>query len=105
TWAWSTTRPSATPGSAPAAACPWSRCSSSSWRRRPGRAPPPGAEVRRAAPGAPERLVLWDVDGTLVRAGGVAGEVFARAVEHAVGRHPGDHGVSFAGKTDPQIAL
>ncbi|MDP9005783.1 MAG: haloacid dehalogenase-like hydrolase [Actinomycetota bacterium] len=51
------------------------------------------------------RLVLWDVDGTLVRAGGVASEVFSLAVEHAVGRHPGEHGVLMGGKTDPQIAL
>ena len=51
------------------------------------------------------RLVLWDVDGTLVRAGGVASEVFSLAVEHAVGRHPGEHGVHMGGKTDPQIAL
>ncbi|HEV2811409.1 MAG TPA: haloacid dehalogenase-like hydrolase [Acidimicrobiales bacterium] len=52
-----------------------------------------------------ERLVLWDIDGTLVRAGKVASEIFATAVEHAVGRHPGDHGVVMSGKTDPQIAL
>lgn len=51
------------------------------------------------------RLVLWDIDGTLVRAGGVASEVFSVAVEHAVGRHPGAHGVRMGGKTDPQIAL
>ena len=50
------------------------------------------------------RLVLWDIDGTLVRAGPVAREVFARAVEHATGRHPGEHGVVMGGKTDPQIA-
>jgi phosphoglycolate phosphatase len=53
----------------------------------------------------PSRLVLWDVDGTLVRAGRVASDIFSRAVEHAVGRHPGEHGVSMSGKTDPQIAL
>ncbi len=53
----------------------------------------------------PERLVLWDIDGTLVRAGNVAKDVFALAVEHAVGRHPGEHGVVMGGKTDPQIAL
>lgn len=53
----------------------------------------------------PSRLVLWDVDGTLVRAGRVASEVFSLAVEHAVGRHPGEHGVRMSGKTDPQIAL
>ncbi len=53
----------------------------------------------------PERLVLWDIDGTLVRAGNVAKDVFALAVEHAVGSHPGEHGVVMGGKTDPQIAL
>ncbi|HVL03789.1 MAG TPA: hypothetical protein VM386_05060, partial [Acidimicrobiales bacterium] len=52
-----------------------------------------------------ERLVLWDIDGTLVRAGKVASEVFATAVEQAVGRRPGEHGVLMSGKTDPQIAL
>lgn len=51
------------------------------------------------------RFVLWDIDGTLVRAGTVAADVFSLAVEHAVGRHPGDHGVRMGGKTDPQIAL
>ena len=51
------------------------------------------------------RFVLWDIDGTLVRAGQVAADVFASAVEHAVGRHPGAHGVRMGGKTDPQIAL
>lgn len=49
--------------------------------------------------------MLWDIDGTLVRAGKVASEIFATAVEHAVGRHPGEHGVVMSGKTDPQIAL
>jgi phosphoglycolate phosphatase-like HAD superfamily hydrolase len=53
----------------------------------------------------PSRLVLWDIDGTLVRAGQLGADVFASAVEHAVGRHPGDHGVLMGGKTDPQIAL
>jgi phosphoglycolate phosphatase-like HAD superfamily hydrolase len=49
-------------------------------------------------------LVLWDIDGTLVRAGAIGADVFSTAVEHAVGRHPGDHGVVMGGKTDPQIA-
>jgi phosphoglycolate phosphatase len=53
----------------------------------------------------PSRLVLWDVDGTLVRTGRVASEIFSRAVEHAIGRPPGDHAVPMSGKTDPQIAL
>jgi phosphoglycolate phosphatase len=52
-----------------------------------------------------ERLILWDVDGTLIRAGQVASGIFSTAVEHAVGRHPGTHAVPMSGKTDPQIAL
>lgn len=49
------------------------------------------------------RLVLWDVDGTLVRAGPLAREMFATAVADVVGDHPGEHGVAMSGKTDPQI--
>lgn len=54
------------------------------------------------------RLVLWDVDGTLVRAGPAAREAFAHAVAHAVGcdiDDIADHGVQMAGGTDPLIAL
>jgi phosphoglycolate phosphatase len=50
------------------------------------------------------RLLLWDIDGTLIRSGPIAAEAFTMAIEHVVGRHPGDHGVSMGGKTDPQIA-
>jgi phosphoglycolate phosphatase len=53
----------------------------------------------------PQRLVLWDIDGTLMSAGPVAREVFDQAVEHVLGRTIGGHGVSMSGKTDPQIAL
>ena len=53
----------------------------------------------------PERLVLWDIDGTLVRAGGVARQLFAEAVERVVGRAPGALRVDMGGKTDPQIGL
>lgn len=53
----------------------------------------------------PNRLVLWDIDGTLIRAGPIGADIFSAAVAHAVGRHPGDHGVTMGGKTDPQIAL
>jgi phosphoglycolate phosphatase-like HAD superfamily hydrolase len=49
-------------------------------------------------------LILWDVDLTLVAAGPAGREVFDAAVEAALGRHPGEHGVRMAGKTDPQIA-
>lgn len=50
------------------------------------------------------RLLLWDIDGTVVRAGPLAREAFATAVERALGVHPGEHGVAMSGKTDPQIA-
>ena len=51
------------------------------------------------------RLVLWDIDGTLLRGGGVGRDVFDEAVTAVLGRHPGDHRVRMGGKTDPQIAL
>lgn len=51
------------------------------------------------------RLILWDVDGTLVRAGPAARDAFDTAVEHVLGRPAGPHGVQMSGKTDPQIAL
>jgi phosphoglycolate phosphatase len=50
------------------------------------------------------RLILWDIDGTLIRAGSIAGEAFTRAVAHVLGRHPGDHRVQMSGLTDPLIA-
>ena len=51
------------------------------------------------------RLVLWDLDGTVLSAGPVAREAFADAVGAVLGRDPGDHGVQMSGKTDPGIAL
>ncbi|MGH9008971.1 MAG: HAD family hydrolase [Acidimicrobiia bacterium] len=51
-----------------------------------------------------DRVILWDVDGTLVRTGGVGAEAFGTAIETLFGAPAGDHGVSLAGKTDPQIA-
>jgi phosphoglycolate phosphatase len=52
-----------------------------------------------------ERLILWDIDGTLIWSGPVTRRAFDLAIASAVGREPGEHGVSFGGKTDPQIAL
>jgi phosphoglycolate phosphatase-like HAD superfamily hydrolase len=49
-------------------------------------------------------LVLFDVDLTLVASGPAGREVFDAAIAAALGHPPGDHGVSMAGKTDPQIA-
>lgn len=51
-----------------------------------------------------DRLVLWDIDGTLVRVGGAGREVFDVAVRKAFGRDVGGHGVVMSGKTDPEIA-
>jgi phosphoglycolate phosphatase len=48
------------------------------------------------------RLVLWDVDGTLIRAGDVGAQVFDRALARSVGTLP-PAPVSMGGKTDPQI--
>jgi phosphoglycolate phosphatase-like HAD superfamily hydrolase len=48
------------------------------------------------------RLVLWDIDGTLLRGGEVGTEVFDRALLNVFGRLP-DGRVQMSGKTDPQI--
>jgi phosphoglycolate phosphatase-like HAD superfamily hydrolase len=52
----------------------------------------------------PTRLVLWDIDGTLVRGGPIARTVFESAIERVIGRSAAEHGVVMGGKTDPQIA-
>jgi phosphoglycolate phosphatase len=51
------------------------------------------------------RLILWDVDGTLVWTGPATRDAFDRAISSVLGRSIADHGVSLGGKTDPQIAL
>ena len=48
------------------------------------------------------RAVLFDIDGTLVRAGPLGAEVFDRAIEAVTGRAPQER-VFMSGKTDPQI--
>lgn len=49
------------------------------------------------------RLILFDVDGTLV-SGGPAKDAFELAMVETYGTSGNAAGVSFAGKTDPQIA-
>lgn len=50
-----------------------------------------------------QRLVLFDIDGTLLSSGGAAARAFRAALEQVFGTSgPTVH--SFAGKTDPQIA-
>ncbi len=51
----------------------------------------------------PERVILWDIDGTLAQTGGVGAEAFVAAIETLFGVGADGHGVSLAGKTDPQI--
>jgi phosphoglycolate phosphatase len=48
------------------------------------------------------RLVLWDVDGTLVRAGDVGAAVFDDAIEATLGTRPPGR-IRMSGKTDPSI--
>ncbi len=50
------------------------------------------------------RLILWDIDGTLVRAGDVGALIFDVAIEKRLGRPPSSR-VLMSGKTDPQIVL
>jgi phosphoglycolate phosphatase len=50
------------------------------------------------------RVVLWDVDGTLVRAGDVGAAVFDDAIETVLGQRPAAR-PRMSGKTDPQIVI
>src|SRR5687767_1547645 len=49
------------------------------------------------------RLILFDIDGTLLTSGGAAGKAFRAALEEVFGTSGPVDGYSFAGKTDPQI--
>ncbi|HEX6070741.1 MAG TPA: HAD family hydrolase [Longimicrobiaceae bacterium] len=51
-----------------------------------------------------ERLILFDIDGTLLSAAGAAGGPFRSALERVFGTSGPRRGYSFAGRTDPQIA-
>jgi phosphoglycolate phosphatase len=51
------------------------------------------------------KLILWDVDGTLIYSGGVAGEAMRAAMERVYGRASVAERHSYAGKTDQQIIL
>ncbi|HYA00492.1 MAG TPA: HAD family hydrolase [Candidatus Binatia bacterium] len=54
--------------------------------------------------GTARRLILWDIDGTLIKTGPVGEEVFVRALVRALGTPPSQR-VQMSGKTDPQIIL
>ena len=54
------------------------------------------------------RLVLWDIDGTLVQAGEVGRDIFSEAFQAVLGRAPDQvaaRALVMAGRTDPEIAL
>ena len=51
-----------------------------------------------------ERLVLFDIDGTLLSTDGAAARAFRTALEDVFGTSGPVSGYSFAGRTDPQIA-
>ncbi|HEY1717693.1 MAG TPA: HAD family hydrolase [Verrucomicrobiae bacterium] len=50
------------------------------------------------------KLVLFDIDGTLVHTGGAGKNAFARTLAAAFNSHEGVHKVSFAGRTDVSLA-
>jgi phosphoglycolate phosphatase-like HAD superfamily hydrolase len=50
------------------------------------------------------KIVLFDIDGTLITTGGGAKQAFSRALSEAAGRPIESDGYPFSGKTDPQIA-
>jgi phosphoglycolate phosphatase-like HAD superfamily hydrolase len=52
-----------------------------------------------------DRLILWDIDGTLIYSGGVAGEAMRAAMVRIYGQASAAERISYAGKTDPQIIL
>ena len=49
------------------------------------------------------RLILWDIDGTLLYSGGVAGEAMRAAMSRVYGRPNSNDRREYAGKTDQQI--
>lgn len=56
------------------------------------------------APMPPRRLVLFDIDGTLIADGGAAREAFAAALTAVYGYRGDVRRFDFSGRTDPQIA-
>jgi phosphoglycolate phosphatase-like HAD superfamily hydrolase len=48
--------------------------------------------------------VLWDIDGTLVRSGGVAAQAFLDAVEEVTGARPTPERRDYGGRLDTEIA-
>lgn len=49
------------------------------------------------------KLILFDIDGTLVRTGGAGVKAFARAFQVEFGLHDGSEKLKFAGRTDVSL--
>jgi phosphoglycolate phosphatase len=52
-----------------------------------------------------QKLILWDIDGTLIYSGGVAGEAMRASMQRVYGSVSTEARLSYAGKTDRQIIL
>ena len=52
-----------------------------------------------------QKLILWDIDGTLLSTGGVAAAAMREALAQTFGSAPSEERVSYAGKTDLQILV
>ena len=72
--------------------------------------PDPLAAQAARAPGPrvtgtdPALVVLWDIDGTLMRSPGVGVRAFVAAVEEVTGKQWQPERLDFGGRTDPDIA-
>lgn len=64
--------------------------------------PPLGAATFDPVP-RPNRLILFDIDGTLLTASGAPRRAFRRALIEHFGTDGDEAGTDFSGKTDPQI--
>src|SRR5271165_1667228 len=49
------------------------------------------------------RLVLFDIDGTLVHTGGAGTKAFSKTFSHVFGLHHGAERMKFAGRTDVSL--
>src|SRR5579875_567246 len=56
------------------------------------------------APATPVGAVLWDIDGTLMRTGGVAAMAFLDAVTEVTGIRPSAERRDYGGRLDTEIA-
>ena len=63
-----------------------------------------GSASEAGRPAGRVTTVLWDIDGTLVRSGGVAARAFLDAVTEVTGVRPSAERRDYGGRIDPEIA-